>query len=255
MFDAVPARLSEYTRRHLAGLRQQGLNEEYRDLYYLHAASLVIMEYTKRNVMLGSPDGYLNPEPLPNGDFKYASFILRVIFVADTLFLLRRCKGFSEFCRRLRERAQDFRATFNELYTARLFFNAGFEIVARPETYVKTQDYDFSAIRNSEQVNVEVTTLREKKFHHNTIPNSLNQKRKQLPDTHPAVVAVGLPLSWVNEPRDWNFYLMKTAYDFFSRTRRVTAVLFMGERVVDSDTPQYGGIATFSKLYPHTRLV
>jgi hypothetical protein len=27
----------------------------------------------------------------------------------------------------------------------------------------------------------------------------------------------------------------------------------MGERVVDSDTPQYGGIATFSKLYPHTR--
>jgi hypothetical protein len=122
--------------------------------------------------------------------------------------------------------------------------------------YIKGQDYDFSAVRDDEQVNVEVTTLAEKEFNPKTIPSSLSKKCKQVPNTSPAIIFVALPVRWASERRDWDFYLMKVACDFFRWTRRINAVVFIGERYFDADKPGTGGFALINKTYanPNPRI-
>ena len=100
-----------------------------------------------------------------------------------------------------------------------------------PETYVKGQDFDFYVVKDGDRLNVEVTALEAKKFSAKTIPNSLNQKRKQLPDTAPAIVFVGIPNEWTNELHDWDAYLSKVTSDFFRGSQRVNTVIFLAEQI------------------------
>jgi hypothetical protein len=47
--------------------------------------------------------------------------------LGETLFLLRKCAGFPDICRRLKDR--DLRSAFYEALAARLMFEGGFEIM------------------------------------------------------------------------------------------------------------------------------
>jgi hypothetical protein len=161
--------------------------------------------------------------------------------------------GFPEFCRRLKDR--DLRSAFFELYAAKFMFQGGYEIEARPETYVKQQDFDFQAIKGSEQINVEVTALAEKTATRKTIVNALNQKRKQIPDSAPAIIFVILPEEMTELQMDWDNFLSEITKEFFygtkqsMGTRRINAAVFVGERHRQTKNSDKGAFAFIHKSY------
>jgi hypothetical protein len=214
-----------------------------REILYIRAAMETVRYYIGHHIVSRNQDSYLRIQAIPGTAIADPSYQLRILLIAETLFLLRHSDGFAEFCRRLGYR--DIRAAFYEAFSARLFLEAQYEIHARPETYVKGEDYDFSATKNGERINVEVTTLAAKQFSPKTIPNSLGQKHKQVPNTAPAIVFVGLPPQWVIESRDWESYLTKVTRDFFRQTKKINAVVFMGENFF------IGGVAIIKKPYPN----
>jgi len=116
------------------------------------------------------------------------------------------------------------------LLAAKLFLRGGFEIHAKAETGIKGQDFDFSAWRNGDEINAEVTVLTAKQFYLKTILNALNQNRKQLPDNRPSVIFCTLPEEWDKCKVNLNFAVMMAAFQFFSTTRRVNAIVFSMER-------------------------
>jgi hypothetical protein len=64
---------------------------------------------------------------------------------------------------------RDLRSTYFEAYAARMFFERGYEIRARPEAGVRGEDFDFQAVRGEETVNVEVTALTPSEFSLQTV--------------------------------------------------------------------------------------
>jgi hypothetical protein len=117
-----------------------------------------------------------------------------------------------------------------ELLAARMFLRGGFELYARPETLVKQQDFDFKAVRSSDTINVEVTALTAPAFAENTVRNALNAKRKQLPDDLPAIIFCAYPESWFAVGTELvHDGLIDVTKRFFS-SKRVNAVVFMGEQ-------------------------
>jgi hypothetical protein len=81
------------------------------------------------------------------------------------LFNLRSTVSFLEICRRLK---RDIRSGFFEAFSARMFFDSGFEILATPEIQQR-EDFDFKAVRGVETINVEVTALTASEFSEKTV--------------------------------------------------------------------------------------
>ena len=146
------------------------------------------------------------------------------------LFLLRSSPGFEEQRKRLASRS--LRPAYFEMLAAKQFFKAGFNIQARRETGTKGEDFDFSAIKGAETINVEVTALTATSFSENTILNALNQKRAQLPTDAPAVIYCMMPESWFPTPDNWNNDVPPVINTFLRGTRRINVVVAWTERRV-----------------------
>ena len=139
------------------------------------------------------------------------------------------------------------------------FLMAGMRLMRVGKGPLKGRIMSSAAVREGEQVNVEVTTLAEKEFNPGTISRSLRTKRRQLPRNAPAVIVVSLPLGWVTATGvDWNFYLMKVTYEFFGRSERsnwpnvINGVVYFLERLVGGPGPGYvGGHVVMTKVYPN----
>lgn len=127
-----------------------------------------------------------------NGPPDY-EFSCRLLDVGEMLFNLRSTVSFLEICRRLK---RDIRSGFFEAFSARMFFDSGFEILATPEIQQKGEDFDFKAVRGVETINVEVTALTASEFSEKTALSALKEKRKQLPKGSPAVIFCIFPDAW-----------------------------------------------------------
>jgi hypothetical protein len=174
-------------------------------------------------------------------------WVERTVLVGDTLFALRSCVGFSDFCERLKQR--NFKSTFYELFSAKLLLEADFAICGRPITYVKTRDFDFHAIRNGQQVNVEVTALSKQGFSEITLRNALNKKRRQVPNTEPAIIFCVLPESWSEDPQVWKSYAPAICTAFLSSTRRVTAVVLLMEHNIGQSNAGEGAFIIHKQVF------
>jgi hypothetical protein len=99
-----------------------------------------------------SPDSdpFIEFTPDKTGDLPY-SYSIRLLSVGESLFLLRSTSDFGEICRRFKDR--DLRSTVFELFAARLFNNAEFEIHVRPEINKKGEDFDFQVSRSGTTIN------------------------------------------------------------------------------------------------------
>ncbi len=163
-----------------------------------------------------------------------------------TLFEMRNAKGFGEFCNRMRKRPGV--SAFFELYSARVFLEAGFQIECWPEREhrVKGEDFDFSARLGEIIVNVEVTSLDREVYALKPVVNTLKKKKNQLPSGAPAVIFCKFPASWFDRA-DFqpNIDLFFAACRFFGGTERINAVVFLCDVV--RDTPDGG--AFFSSAY------
>jgi hypothetical protein len=220
MFDNVPDRLTNYLRRTAADFD--------RESFYYFAAAIVSLFYLRKNLTDPGTSDFLNIRRTSRGGIWYGHSG-RVILIGETLFLMRSSPGFREFCRRMGGR--DLRSTYFEVYAARMFLEGGYEVRARPEAGVRGEDFDFQAVREGETVNVEVTALTASEFSLQTVENALHQKRKQLPDTDPAMIFCVLPESWFDTPM--GVPLGKLTKRFFENTRRVAAVMYVIEKHTD----------------------
>ena len=61
-------------------------------------------------------------------------------------------------------RGRDLRSTYYEMYAARMFFEGGYEVRAKPEVGIRREDFAFQASADGETVNVEVTALTAESF-------------------------------------------------------------------------------------------
>lgn len=238
VFKNVPEKLEIFVRDHLLDSTAPD-----RSRLYLQAASAVIAQYLHKNAFESPPDKFLNHSTNNAGDVSYR-YPLRIMQIGETLFCLRNEPGFGEFCRRMRGR--DLRSSFFELYAAKCLQKGGYEIRARPETLVKRQDFDFEAVNGAEQINVEVTALDEKSTEPKTVANALSTKRKQIPNTAPAIIFVVLSDSMMQIQMNWNKVLKEITDDFFDDvrgTKRVNVVTFIGEFHRELDASGKGAIA------------
>ncbi|HWK96040.1 MAG TPA: hypothetical protein VNR39_11505 [Pseudolabrys sp.] len=225
-FENIPSRLTQY-------LRGAAVDFD-REAFYYFAAAFLGVFYLRKNLLTGETCDFLEPRKNTRGNIWYGH-TGRIVLIGETLFMMRSSPGFAELCRRLGGR--DFRSTYFEMYAARIFLEAGYQIRARPESGIKGQDFDFQASRDDETVNVEVTALTAKRFSAQTVENALNQKRKQLPDTEPALIFCVFPEDWALTP-NLGGLLNEPVARFFQSTRKVGAVVFMVETyVTDKDAP------------------
>jgi hypothetical protein len=96
---------------------------------------------------------------------------------------------------------------------------------------VKKADFDFQAVRPDDNINVEVTALTAKEFSEKTVKNALHAKKKQLPDDLPAIIFCSYPETWFNIGDGLlQSNLMKAANKLFFSSKRINAVVFMGEQ-------------------------
>jgi hypothetical protein len=247
VFENVPGRLSDYIQQ-----TPLELYNSRRELVYLNAASAVVVEYLRKNFLdPAAIDPFLIKRKINEaGDFWFG-YPQRILLIGSTLFEMRHCKGFSEFCRRLKSR--NLRATFFELLAAKKFMRAGFEICAKAETGVRGEDFDFWAIRDSEWINVEVTALEANQYALKTILNALEQKRKQLPKYGASVIFCAIPEQWDDGSIDLNFATMFAAFKFFARKARVNAIVFSIERHrnIEPDGSK-GAFMLLERTYAHS---
>src|SRR5262245_43085030 len=112
MFENVPVRLSNYIKQTPPELYREGWH-----LLYLIAVSGVVAEYLQKNFLAPSNDPYLGQQKIDEAGKHWFGYPMRIMLIGTTLFRLRSCSGFSEFCRRLKGR--DLRATFYETLAAK----------------------------------------------------------------------------------------------------------------------------------------
>jgi hypothetical protein len=224
MFENVPSWLTEKVRaiKHASGV--------HREQIYLHAAGWVIAYYLRIDVSARGTHPFFENRTVDDSGILWHGTVNRVLHVAEYLFLLRSCPGFPEFCRRMRE-GSDLRSQFIELQEATRFFKAGYQIDAKPPRGVRGEDFDFIATRREETVNVEVTAFNALGFSENTVINALNWKRKQVPDTAPAIIICIFPESWL--PTGSSAKLGSVAEKFLRGTKRINFVVFASEVHID----------------------
>lgn len=214
-----------------------------RETLYYAAAGWTIAWYLRKDIQSPSVDRFFDPpgeKPLGRNDSLWHAHVNRAILVAETLFLLRSSPGFGEQRKRMAERS--IRSAYFEMLAAKQFFKAGFEISARPEMRVLGEDFDFTAIRDGQRINVEVTALTADIFSEKTILNALNWKRRQIPANAPAVIYCVLPESWFPDPKDWNLRLPIIAEKFLNGTKRVNVLVAWTEKHIDRGDGQGAGL-------------
>lgn len=234
MFDGAPQEVARLIR--LLPIRSLHPN-----LRYIAAAGLLTEHYLGVNfARLRSDDPFLRFEKrLPDG--RLWQFPARVIQVAQIIFELRNDPGFSEFCRRLSGK-RDLQSAFAETAGAAMLKVKGFTIEAKPESYVRTKDFDFTASMKGVTVNVEVFALRRDTFSPDALLSRLKDKRKQLPNDAPAMIICFYPNEWRAQATDLHLSLVGVAARFFTSSDRINCILFAREEW-EEQLPVGGGVS------------
>jgi len=166
---------------------------------------------------------------------------VRLTQIAQALFVLRREPGFREVCRRLSTR-EDLRSAAFEAFAAQLFSERGLAVLARPETGFLGQDFDFAAIVDGVEINVEATALTVTSFNAGTIKSALSKKRGQLPADKPAVIVCFVPGTWRQEAGELDGALTPIASQFLRGTKRINHLIFCEDLMFPFEA---GGSASF----------
>lgn len=166
---------------------------------------------------------------------------IRLTQIAQALFVLRREPGFREICRRLSTR-EDLRSAAFEAFAAQLFSERGLAVLARPETGLLGQDFDFAAIIDGVEINVEATALRVPSFNAGTIKSALSRKRSQVPADKPAVIVCFVPGTWRQEAGELDGVLTPIASTFLRRTKWINHLIFCEDLMFPFEA---GGSASF----------
>lgn len=239
MFEDVPPSLTWF----VSGLRYQFMDNPKKR--YLVAAREVAKHYIGFDTKEKTTGKFLG---FATEGSQFYEAIVKIMMVGETLFALRNCEGFAEFCKR--SAGRDFRSLFCELIVARTYLMGGYEVKQVIPSFVRGQDFDLVVIRDGETLNIEVTSTEVAEFSEATVLNTLRKKRTQVPNTHPSVFVYVIPDSWMTfqNTRPDRFEIV--AKEFLRSTGRINALTFMCEikRQFD-DSGAYGLVSFGSNSY------
>ena len=222
----LDAEIKEFLSRPIERLEERSYGAAFRILrHYLGAP------WVERKVLIrGDFDPFLLNEPDEESESRY-THQRRVITLADAIFGLRTSAGHDLMVRRLRER--DVRPCYFEATTAAQFIDDGFSVAITNEVGVRGEDFDFSAMRGSQNIAVEVTAKEEGQLTVQTIRNTLNGKRAQLPKDRPGILVIVIPDEWTQNATVSEPVLTNATGQFLARdTRRINVVAYVWSRTI-----------------------
>jgi hypothetical protein len=150
----------------------------------------------------------------------------RVALLADFLFKLNADREFKELVKRFNSN-RDIRSVFTEAMSASSFKDKTFNVEMVTASGIKTHDFDFKAINYRTEINVEVTACTNDRFSYKNLSNVLAAKRKQLPNNAPAILFCDILERWLSHYPDLKFGVMQTTFDFFKKSRRINAIVYV----------------------------
>ena len=214
---------------------------------YYAAAVGIVQYYIPGHILIDENDVFLKLNPPRPQDSNW-EYLARVVQLGGILFSLRNQPGIAEICRRLGTR--NLKQAYSELASAGVLLQLDFDVEARRETGVATQDFDFTVSRNGERINVEVWQCETVDFNPRSLLRRLQDKRKQLPDNAPALIICVFPESWYDHVEKLQHEFTVICERFFGSTRRINVVIFVHEEFIDDGTSGAGYLGI--NAYPVT---
>jgi hypothetical protein len=169
--------------------------------------------------------GYLNLDF--SSDRRREASTFRVVELAENLLNLQHIDGFDACIEQMRGGGEKIESTCAELDFGRLLYihDVPFRFVV-PQM-AKGRDYDFevtypdglSAAADA-KCKFETTAIDP-----DTVRNSLNKARRQLPADRPGIIFIKVPQTWIEDPATARA-MMGVGLRFFANTRRVVSVKF-----------------------------
>jgi hypothetical protein len=166
-----------------------------------------------------------------------ALHVVRVISLAEMMVNLQHVHGYSECASQLKNPHQ-IESTYAELEVGKLLFLHGVRFEFNQPTKIKGQDFDLRIWCSNGREAVADTKCKEETGQPsaNTIRNSLDRARGQLPAHQPGFVFIKVPRIWI-EDEGYAASLNDIASNFMKGTGRVVSVKFYVTSVVsDSDS-------------------
>jgi hypothetical protein len=179
--------------------------------------------------MLNGNDAWLratNNRPI---DVRRVVYQSRVVRLADCFYTLIAGK-FSGFdILRERFRTRETKPCFIEAEIASMLVVNGFEVEVKKESGKLGADFDLAASYRGEPINIEVTAKKDDTtLTAKTLTNTLNQKRKQLPDDAPAALYLHVPADWMHAPNTYDV-LNAAIVPFVRGSARLNVIVFVWE--------------------------
>jgi hypothetical protein len=148
--------------------------------------------------------------------------------LAELMLNLQTVEGFDERIRGfLTGDSSQMESIFAELQVAAIIdqHDLPFRFVASSPT--KGESYDIDVFKQGLQIHVEAKCkLESTDFHADTILDSLERARKQLPKGKPGVIFVKIPQAWVDDGKLVRIDLEQITSRFLRQTKRVVSVIF-----------------------------
>jgi len=190
-------------------------------------------DWVERHIVAdGRKKGFLSIDESDWGRQEISFF--RVMDLAEVIYNLQSVPGFDECITRMRD--GDIEGTYAELDFGRMLIlnQVPFRFVV-PQGTTGT-DYDVEIVYPSgiiacadAKCKIEGT-----EFSSNTMRNTLNKARKQLPDDRPGIVFIKVPPAWISDIGRVAT-MVNTAREFLRGTRRVVSVKFYSSPIALAD--------------------
>jgi hypothetical protein len=212
------------------------------------SANINIQETTIRKINRAGCS-FLKTDSVEIEDFlRYQERVLRL---SELLYNLQNVEGIEGRIAGLRSGTTE--SSYAELEFAGHFYRRGISVQFLDRTGVKGEDYDFrTTYRPGPTVCCEVKCkLEDTDIGRNTIINTLQDARKQLPDKCPGIIGVKIPESWVEVPESAQLFDTALA-QFLRNSDRVIGVVVRWEEV--RIVPDIGGLIAYQfKTYQNDR--
>ncbi|MEX0959538.1 MAG: hypothetical protein WDZ63_09650 [Burkholderiales bacterium] len=224
-------------------------------VYYAMACKVIRFylgsDWVTTNVQLSdTPDSFMQNGFDERSDSRFVHQH-RVIYLADYLFRLRVCPGFDILCERFHR--QNTKSSFAEAQIAASFLDEELQVNITATTGKRGEDFDFTVSREGLNISVEVTSRDVAPLSVETVINTLQKKRTQVPTDRPAVLYIVIPTEWTADGKTAEAIFAESTTAFFRNSARINAVVFVWEPMIIINEGMIVGLAQRPYEHPHPR--
>lgn len=216
----------KYEKKHILETYKQFESQGYVGQWYAISSEILLTtfgpDWWKKNYVDDSNNNFFlsKREASTENRFKHQD---RVIYLGHLVYSLRNCEGVDYYFESLK--TKDLKSCYWELRVANVFLNSEYKVKFVKESGEKKSDFDFVVQKENYIFYVEAKSRDNfNPKNENTLRNTLNEARKQLPKQANGIIYISIPLEWIH---------MENAEDkistvirkFLHETRRVCYVV------------------------------